>query len=155
MDPQLPDTIGRLLEQAGVEPARLMIEITESVLMADPERALATLERLRLMGVRVSVDDFGTGYSSLAYLQRFPVDCVKIDQSFISRVTRDEGSAAIVRSTIDLAHRLGLTAVAEGVEDGATWDHLVGLGCDAVQGYLVSRPLPPEELVRWHAGTMA
>ena len=107
------------------------------------------LARLRSMGVSISIDDFGTGYSSLAYLKRLPVDELKIDKSFVSNMASDRSDAAIVRSTIGLAHDLGLTVVAEGVEDQATWDLLTEAGCDLTQGYFVSRPVPAAELGAW------
>jgi EAL domain-containing protein (putative c-di-GMP-specific phosphodiesterase class I) len=101
------------------------------------------------MGVVISIDDFGTGYSSLAYLKRLPVDELKIDKSFVANMARDENDAAIVRSTIGLAHDLGLTVVAEGIEDQATWDLLAALRCDVGQGYFVSRPMPAAGLGVW------
>ena len=101
------------------------------------------------MGVRISIDDFGTGYSSLSYLKRLPVDELKIDRSFVSHLATDDHDLAIVRSTISLAHDLGLTVVAEGVEDLATWKVLAQLDCDVVQGYYLSRPLTADALVRW------
>jgi EAL domain-containing protein (putative c-di-GMP-specific phosphodiesterase class I) len=117
--------------------------------MADAARAMDVLTRLRNMGVGISIDDFGTGYSSLAYLKRLPVDELKIDRSFVSHMALDDNDAAIVRSTIGLAHDLGLTVVAEGVEDQAAWDLLSSLGCDIAQGYYVSRPMPAEDLAQW------
>src|SRR5205823_10336961 len=119
--------------------------------MADAARAMEVLSRLREMGVGISIDDFGTGYSSLAYLKRLPVDELKIDKSFVANMATDENDAAIVRSTIGLAHDLGLTVVAEGIEDQAAWDILEQLGCDVAQGYLISRPLPAPEVADWLA----
>jgi len=110
---------------------------------------MEVLSRLREMGVGISIDDFGTGYSSLAYLKRLPVDELKIDKSFVANMARDENDAAIVRSTVGLAHDLGLTVVAEGIEDQATWDLLAALGCDVGQGYFVSRPVPAADLGVW------
>jgi EAL domain-containing protein (putative c-di-GMP-specific phosphodiesterase class I) len=101
------------------------------------------------MGVGISIDDFGTGYSSLAYLKRLPVDELKIDKSFVSHMAVDDNDATIVRSTIGLAHDLGLRVVAEGIEDQATWDLLIELGCDVAQGYYINRPLPSSELGQW------
>jgi diguanylate cyclase len=103
------------------------------------------------MGPRISIDDFGSGYSSLAYLHGLPVDELKIDQSFVMRLSADDGSAVIVRSTIELAHNLGLTVVAEGVEDQAAMDLLVEYGCDSVQGYLLGHPCPADSLATWLA----
>jgi len=148
-DPEIVDMIEELLQRWGVPAARLIVEITESSLMADAARAMEVLTRLRQMGVGISIDDFGTGYSSLAYLKRLPVDELKIDKSFVLHMAHDENDHAIVRSTIGLAHDLGLSVVAEGVEDEAAWDLLTALGCDIAQGYYVSRPLPASELTRW------
>jgi len=148
-DAEIVDTIRQLLSRWGIPPARLVIEITESSLMADAARAMEVLSRLREMGVGISIDDFGTGYSSLAYLKRLPVDELKIDKSFVANMASDENDAAIVRSTIGLAHDLGLTVVAEGIEDPATWDLLADLGCDVGQGYYISRPMPAAALGAW------
>jgi EAL domain-containing protein (putative c-di-GMP-specific phosphodiesterase class I) len=117
--------------------------------MSDPARALETLSRLRRLGVGIAVDDFGTGHSSLAYLARLPIDEIKIDRSFVRDLVRNRRNEAIVRSTIVLAHDLGYAVVAEGVEDQATWERLGALGCDLLQGYHISRPLPAGEIVRW------
>jgi EAL domain-containing protein (putative c-di-GMP-specific phosphodiesterase class I) len=125
------------------------LEITESAVMEDPAHALAILERLHAMGVGLAIDDFGTGYSSLAYLKRLPVDELKIDKSFVIGLERDPDDAAIVRATIDLAHHMGLTVTAEGVEDAAVLQTLRRLGCDRAQGHHVSPPLAPAELERW------
>jgi EAL domain-containing protein (putative c-di-GMP-specific phosphodiesterase class I) len=117
--------------------------------MADPVRAIEIVTRLCAMGLRLAFDDFGTGYSSLAYLKRMPVSELKIDRSFVRQLVSDEDDAVIVRSTISLGHDLGLSVVAEGVEDQATWDQLRMLDCDVIQGYHVSRPLPADQLTRW------
>jgi diguanylate cyclase (GGDEF)-like protein/PAS domain S-box-containing protein len=145
-DVHIPETIENLLTCWGVAPHLLRVEITESSLMADPERALATVARLSAMGVRIAIDDFGTGYSSLAYLKKLPVDELKIDRSFVSDMRGDASDRAIVRSTIDLAHNLGLRVVAEGVEDAETWQLLSELGCDEAQGYHLGRPSPADQL---------
>jgi diguanylate cyclase (GGDEF)-like protein len=150
-DPEVVDTIRQLLLRWGIPPARLVIEITESSLMADAARAMDVLGRLRGMGVSVSIDDFGTGYSSLAYLKRLPVNELKIDKSFVAHIASDSNDAAIVRSTIGLAHDLGLSVVAEGIEDQQTLEFLAGLGCDVAQGYFISRPLPVVALGDWLA----
>jgi diguanylate cyclase (GGDEF)-like protein len=150
-DPEVVDTIRQLLSRWGIPPARLVIEITESSLMADATRAMDILSRLRAMGISISIDDFGTGYSSLAYLKRLPVDELKIDKSFVANIASDENDAAIVRSTIRLAHDLGLSVVAEGIEDQQTLEFLTGLGCDVAQGYFISRPLPVLALGDWLA----
>jgi EAL domain-containing protein (putative c-di-GMP-specific phosphodiesterase class I) len=117
--------------------------------MDDPQRALVTLDRLSAMGFKLSVDDFGTGYSSLAYLKRLPVDELKIDQSFVRHMQADADDAMIVRSTIDLAHNLGITVVAEGVESALVWNMLRELNCDQAQGYYMGRPMPVTEFPSW------
>ena len=148
LDTQLAVEIPRLLAKWNVEAELLELEITESMLMTDPARAEATLTRLSRIGLTLSVDDFGTGYSSLANLKRLPVDVIKIDKSFVMEMAVDASDAAIVRSTIDLAHNLGLRVVAEGVESEDAWRHLETLGCDFAQGYYLSRPLPAEAATR-------
>jgi EAL domain-containing protein (putative c-di-GMP-specific phosphodiesterase class I) len=143
--------IRNALEQAGLEPRFLEVELTESAVMTDPEESIAILERLSEMGVLVSVDDFGTGYSSMSYLRRFPIDKLKIDRGFISQVTARPEEASIVRAIISLAHSLKLKVVAEGVESTDQLDFLKTLGCDQYQGYHFSRALPSsqfEELIR-------
>ncbi len=138
------------LLRANDLPARaLKLEITEHVLMADPGRMTAALDSLDRLGVDLSLDDFGTGYSSLVHLRRLPVSEIKVDRSFVQRMTSDADDAVIVRSIVDLAHSLGLRVVAEGVETVDTWRALQALGCDLAQGYLISRPLPGDELTRW------
>jgi EAL domain-containing protein (putative c-di-GMP-specific phosphodiesterase class I) len=132
-----------------VPPALLCLEITESGFMEDPSNAQKVLDRLSELGVRLSIDDYGTGYSSLSYIMRLPVQELKIDQSFISRMVTDTEISTIVRSTIDLGHNLGLKVVAEGVEDISVWNMLRSLGCDDAQGYFMSRPLAPRALAIW------
>jgi diguanylate cyclase (GGDEF)-like protein/PAS domain S-box-containing protein len=148
-DPQLPDLVARMLQVSGVAPASLEIEITENPVADNPERVLAALRRFREMGIRIAIDDFGTGYSSLVYLKQLPVDEIKIDKSLVIGMIKDEGSAAIVRATIDLGHDLGLQVAAEGVEDQATWDMLASFGCDLAQGYYLSRPISAPALTQW------
>jgi diguanylate cyclase (GGDEF)-like protein len=148
-DPKLIDRIKGGFSTWGSQPEDLQFELTESALMQDPAGALEALSKLKLLGVRLLIDDFGTGYSSLSYLQKLPVDTIKIDRSFVSAVTTSEQSAAIVRSMIDLGHALKLEVVAEGVEDQATWDRIAALGCDVVQGYWVSEPMPVGEAGDW------
>jgi diguanylate cyclase (GGDEF)-like protein/PAS domain S-box-containing protein len=159
IDPHFPDLVGTLLLEANVQPSWLRLEITEGVIMAEPERAIDTLGQLRKLGVRLAIDDFGTGYSSLAYLHRLPVDEIKIDRSFVSRMAGASSRANIVRASVDLGHSLRLESVAEGVEDARTWDLLAALGCDTAQGFYVSRPLPSDEvlpwLLRWEAAESA
>ncbi|HUK57187.1 MAG TPA: PAS domain-containing protein [Nitrospiria bacterium] len=149
LDPKLPALVAEQLQSAGVNPGWMRFEITESAIMADPVHALDVLTKLHEMGIRLSIDDFGTGYSSLFYLQKLPVDTIKIDKSFIINMGRNQNDVVIVRSTIDLAHSLGLRAIAEGVETQDLWDRLSPMGCDAAQGYYISKPLPSEEFTRW------
>jgi len=139
-------TISAALQRSGLDPALLEIEITESLMMADVEQAVTTLTDLKRLGVHVSVDDFGTGYSSLAYLKRFPIDVLKIDRSFVRDIVSDASDAAIVAAIISLAHSLGLSVVAEGVEQQDQLIYLAGCGCDTVQGYMVSPPMRAEAL---------
>ena len=141
--------IGQLLADAGVEPHWLEVELTESSLMENTPHTITSLQRLRAMGVKIAIDDFGTGYSSLAYLRRFPLDTLKIDIAFIREVTSNPQDAAIARTIIELAHSLGLRAVAEGVETPAQLAFLKEAGCDQLQGYLFSQPLPVAALERW------
>lgn len=149
LDPHFPDQIAELMRACGAPPDRLELEITESAIMADPGRALESIIRLRALGIRFSIDDFGIGYSSLAYLKKLPVDSIKIDKSFVINMAKNQNDAVIVRSTIDLAHNLGLKVIAEGVENQDIWDRLSALGCDEAQGYYMGRPLPVEDLTRW------
>ena len=149
MDQDLPPKLATLLDAQRVPAQALCLEITESAIMDDPHRAQQTLERLSEMGFRLAIDDFGTGYSSLAYLKRLPVNELKIDKSFVMQMARDSGDAKIVRSTIDLAHNLGLKVVAEGVETATAWRTLGRLACDEAQGHLIGRPMPPAEFSDW------
>ena len=133
-------------------PDQLLIEVTESAVMADATRAAETLSALTRAGVGISIDDFGTGYSSLALLRRLPVSELKIDRSFVKGMAGETGEdTAIVRSTNDLGHNLGLTVVAEGVEDEWTLDILSAFGCDLAQGYFIAKPMPASEIPRWIA----
>ena len=154
-DPHLLDIIAQLLTTYDVPPAALRLEVTESTLMADVARAQEVLARLAALGVSIAVDDFGTGYSSLAHLKRLPVDELKIDRSFVRHMAEDATDRAIVTSTVALGHSLGLQVVAEGVEDRQTQQMLVGIGCDAAQGYYLSRPLPAEAVAPWLRETQA
>lgn len=148
-DPSIPDKIERLRSKWGIQTGMLEIEITESALMADPESALNMLNCISTLGIPIYVDDFGTGYSSLSYLKRFPVNSIKIDQSFVFDMLTNNESGIIVKATIMLAHDLGLGVVAEGVEDQQAWDRLEALACDTAQGYFMARPLPADEFVEW------
>jgi EAL domain-containing protein (putative c-di-GMP-specific phosphodiesterase class I) len=142
----LAERIRTLIDQPDFKPEYLELEITESMVMQNVERAIATLEELRGTGVHIAIDDFGTGYSSLAVLKRFPVDCLKVDRSFVRDIPDDADDMAITRSVILLAHSMGLSVVAEGVETEAQRSFLVECGCDEMQGFLFSKPLPAAEL---------
>ncbi|MFI6095641.1 putative bifunctional diguanylate cyclase/phosphodiesterase [Lentzea sp. NPDC051213] len=148
-DPTFPEQVDRVLRKHGRPADVLTLEITESAIIADPHRATDVLVRLRELGVRLSIDDFGTGYSSIAYLRTMPVHEMKIDRSFTTNMRTDSSSGAITRSLLGLAHNLELEVVAEGVEDEETWTALAALGCDIVQGYALSKPLPADEFAAW------
>ena len=152
MDPALASGFAALLREHGVPPHALCLEITEGAIMEDPQRAQLTLEQLRRLGFKLSIDDFGTGYSSLAYLKRLAVDELKIDKSFVMGLAGDVDDAKIVRSTIELAHNLSLSVVAEGLESARTWRLLAALGCDQGQGYYIARPMPEAQFAGWIAG---
>ena len=139
---RLHRVVAGALRDAGLPGSRLEVEITESALMAEPQRAHEVLAQLHAAGVRLSIDDFGTGYSSMGHLQRLPVDELKVDRSFVTDMTTSADDAVLVRSVVDLGHQLGLTVVAEGVEDAPTVEALTALGCDVAQGYLFARPQP-------------
>jgi len=149
MNRELPEHVAALLAEHDVTPGLLCLEITESGFMEDPAHAQKVLDRLAELGVKLSIDDYGTGYSSLSYVMKLPVQELKIDRSFISRMATDEEISTIVRSTIDLGHNLGLQVVAEGVEDAASWEMLRSLGCDDAQGYFMSKPLDAQTLTAW------
>ena len=149
LDLELPEKVSALLDRHRVGADRLELEITESVILADPMRARVVLSRLSAMGLRIAIDDFGSGYSSLAYLKRLPVGEIKIDRSFVMNMEHDDNDAVIVRSTIDLARNLGLDVVAEGVESEGAWTDLARLGCDFGQGFYLSRPMAGEALSSW------
>lgn len=151
-DSRLPEQIAQLLEACGVEPARIMLEITESAIMSDPKGTITVLKRLKEIGVRFSIDDFGTGYSSLGYLKMLPVDEIKIDKSFVINMAMGIKDAAIVRSIIDLGQNLGLSVVAEGIENQKILDLLIDMGCVQGQGYYLSRPVFAPEIGEWVAG---
>ncbi len=146
--------VGQILKETGLEPQYLELEITESVVMHDVEQTIATLNALRELQVKLSIDDFGTGYSSLSYLKRFPIHKLKVDQSFVRNMTRDANDVAIIKSVIALGQSLNLQVIAEGVETLEQLALLKQFGCDEVQGYLYSRPVPPAEFEQWlHAVT--
>ena len=149
LDGHLPDAVAEAAAGVGLEGRGLTLEITESALVQEPERARSILDRLASQGVRVAIDDFGTGYSSLSHLKHLPVSELKIDKTFVMGMVTNADDGVIVRSTIDLAHNLGLEVTAEGVESAAVWDSLLGLRCDLAQGYLLGRPMPAADLERW------
>lgn len=142
----LLETVTGILAESGLDPGLLELELTEGVLMAHTEKTVKTLKSLKTMGVRLAIDDFGTGFSSLSYLKRFPLDVLKIDRTFIKDIMDDPDDAAITLATIEMAHTLKLQVIAEGVETEAQLDFLKKHGCDVYQGYLFSRPVPPEEI---------
>jgi diguanylate cyclase (GGDEF)-like protein/PAS domain S-box-containing protein len=146
--PGLLDVVIHALQEAGLDPRNLRIEITESVLMEDAEGSVVTLQGVKALGVQIAIDDFGTGYSSLSYLRQLPVDSVKIDRSFAAELTHDDGTAAIVRTVADLAHSLAMDVTAEGIEDADQLAMVRFLRCDRAQGYYVAPPLPPDEVAR-------
>jgi len=149
IDHSLPSKVSELLKAAQLAPEKLVLEVTESVFMLDPESSLVVLDELKSLGISLSIDDYGTGYSSLSYLRKMPVHELKIDQGFIFDMLKNENDAMIVSSTVALAHSLGLSVVAEGVETKEAWIHLQELGCDTIQGYFVSAPLPAEKFIEW------
>jgi diguanylate cyclase len=155
LDQQLPETISQMLAHARLDPTALELELTESMLMADPERAAEVLRALSEMGVRTAIDDFGTGYSSLGYLKRLPVDKIKIDRAFVANVQHDVNDAALVASTIDLARNMRLRAVAEGVETAGLAAALRDMGCTLGQGYHFARPLPAADFTAFAVGLLA
>jgi EAL domain-containing protein (putative c-di-GMP-specific phosphodiesterase class I) len=148
-------TVAEIIAETGVEPALLCLEVTESVLIEDPEESIRTLTELKQLGVKIAIDDFGTGYSSLEYVRRLPVDCVKVDRSFVRGVPENEEDVAIVNAVIELGHALKLSVTAEGVETTDQFDNLRAAGCDTAQGFLFFRPEPPEEVAKLFAGAQA
>jgi diguanylate cyclase (GGDEF)-like protein/PAS domain S-box-containing protein len=141
----------RALEESGLDPALLELELTESIIIQDTQKVLETVHRLKRLGVKLSIDDFGTGYSSLSYLKRFQVDKLKIDQSFVLNLARDEEDAAIVSAIIQMARSLGLTTIAEGVEDKQALARLLEFGCDEAQGYFFARPMPSDDFAAFRS----
>jgi EAL domain-containing protein (putative c-di-GMP-specific phosphodiesterase class I) len=150
-DPAFLARLEQLLQASELPPDRVTLEITESAAMADPDAAILALQGWRRLGVGVSIDDYGTGQSSLSYLQRLPATELKIDRTFIAAMAGDPRNRILVRSTIAMAHELGLEVVAEGVEDEACLDLLREMGCDQVQGYLISRPIRAEAVAAFAA----
>ena len=154
-DLDLPDIIAGALAAHDVAAERLILEITESTIMVDKDRALQILSRLSDMGIRIAIDDFGTGYSSLSYLSKMPVDEIKIDKSFVLDMHENKSNAVIVRATIELGHNLGMSVIGEGVEDAGMLAQLRALGCDAAQGYYLTKPLPSDEFTAWLVTTQS
>jgi EAL domain-containing protein (putative c-di-GMP-specific phosphodiesterase class I) len=146
VDREFPGRVETLLTRYSIPAGALEFEITESALISDPERALASLDALSALGIRLSIDDFGTGYSSLSYLKRLPIEALKIDRSFVSQIMSSEHDRIIVQSTIELARNLDLEVIAEGVEDEQTLQALSALGCHLAQGYHIGRPGPATDL---------
>jgi EAL domain-containing protein (putative c-di-GMP-specific phosphodiesterase class I) len=144
-----PETVRALLKRHDVAPQLLSLEVTETSMMDDPALALEALHKLNKLGVRLSIDDFGTGYSSLSYIRKLPVQEIKIDRSFVMEMDTQENDAIIVQTTVDMCHSMGFEVVAEGVETGSSLERLSQMGCDYLQGYHLSRPLPFDELVKF------
>jgi diguanylate cyclase (GGDEF)-like protein len=149
--PSFPAVVAGALDRHGLSPARLVVELTESTVMQDAVSSLAALRELHALGVRIAVDDFGTGYSSLGYLERLPIDELKIDRSFVSPLSIGSRTSSILESIVTLGHALGLTVTAEGVETSAQLGSLEQVGCDLAQGFLLARPMPPAQVVTWLA----
>jgi EAL domain-containing protein (putative c-di-GMP-specific phosphodiesterase class I) len=145
-DPTLPEQVMAVLEEVGLDPGSLTLEITEGLLLQDTDSILDRLRDIKALGIHLALDDFGTGYSSLSYLQRFPIDVLKIDKSFVERVTEGAEAAALVRTIVALSDSLHLSTVAEGIEQLDQAEHLRSLGCDRGQGFLFARPLPAAAL---------
>lgn len=154
-DPELPDIVAGIAASTGIKPGWMMLEITESSIMTDPERSMDIIQRLHEMGYQLSIDDFGTGYSSLAYLKKMPLAELKIDKSFVSDVLQSENDAVIVKATINLAHNLGLQVTAEGVETKQALDLLNSYDCDIAQGYFFSKPIAIDEFNLWMQNHLA
>jgi EAL domain-containing protein (putative c-di-GMP-specific phosphodiesterase class I) len=150
-NPTFADRVLAALDTSGLPYERLLLEITETALFTDVDRATAVLERLSRAGVPISLDDFGQGQTSLGFLSRLPLQELKIDRTFVTDMLADTSHSAIVRSVIELAHNLGFVVVAEGVEDEPTMRALFEMGCDAAQGYVLARPMPAGRLLGWMA----
>jgi EAL domain-containing protein (putative c-di-GMP-specific phosphodiesterase class I) len=147
--------VRKLIERSKVDPSSLTLEVTESAILRSPQKAIGALNALREMGIKLSVDDYGTGQSTLSYLKQLPVSELKIDKSFVTSMCDNANDRIMVRSTIDMAHELGLVVVAEGVEDARTLQELRSLGCDFAQGYLIGKATPLEELIESDEGPNA
>ena len=151
VDQRLAADVGRLLDEADVPASSLTLEITETMVVSESQRSLEVVQSLVELGVKISCDDFGTGYASLARLRWLPISEIKVDRSFVARMAEDDTDRAITRSVLALGRGLGLTTVAEGVEDQSGWDILRAFGCDQAQGFLVSRPLAADRFHEWMA----
>ena len=151
----LGSKVSRALQTTGLDPSSLRLELTETTVMADPDQSCAILRQIRAMGISIALDDFGTGYSSLKYLQQFPLTCLKIDRSFVGGTPGNSHAAAITRSVVLLGKALGMNVVAEGVEKAEQLDFLRSTGCDEIQGYLLARPAPYDQILEWLAGRMS
>jgi EAL domain-containing protein (putative c-di-GMP-specific phosphodiesterase class I) len=149
VDADFPSQLQALVADSGLEPDAIHLEITETVLMSDPERAATVIGELAAMGFALDIDDFGTGYSSLSYLRRLPLKSLKIDRTFVMELNANAQDVHIVRSTVGLAHGLGLSVIAEGVEDAHTLELLGKLGCDMAQGFGIGKPMPMDEFLPW------
>jgi diguanylate cyclase (GGDEF)-like protein len=148
-DQAFVETVQRALRGCGLPTSALTLEVTEGAVMTDPERVSEVIQQLSQLGIAVSIDDFGTGYSSLGYLKRLAATELKIDRSFVMDLDRDDENRFIVRAAVALAHDLGLTTVAEGIESRRVWDMLTELGCDRAQGYFLGRPMPADSFTEW------
>ncbi len=155
LEGDLPSRITTMLADGGLPGHALQLEMTETAVMVDPERAAETLRRLQAIGIGVSIDDFGAGYTSLSYLKSLPVRSLKIDRGFVTHLLDDDRDQAVTRSVVQLGHDLGLTVVAEGVESAGVRQRLLELGCDEAQGYLVARPMEPGAVLDWLATSAA
>ena len=144
-----PEYVQYALEQTGYDPSRLIFEVTESRFMSDPLAALEILTRIRLKGIGLSIDDFGTGHSSLAQLRDIPFDELKIDRGFVHGAVNNRSQRAILEGSINMAHQLGISTVAEGIEDKDDWNHVHKAGCDLVQGYFIAKPMPADDFLDW------
>ena len=148
---EFPAQVADILNKWSVKSSGLMLEITESAIMSDVARATGTVNQLHDTGLRISIDDFGTGYTSLSYIRRLPVSEIKVDKSFVLNMLEVNDDAVIVRSIVELGHNLGLSVVAEGIEDVETWNLLSDLKCNTAQGYFISRPVDAASLSEWAA----
>jgi EAL domain-containing protein (putative c-di-GMP-specific phosphodiesterase class I) len=150
-DPKFAERMAWHIGRQGLDPARVWLELTESVAMTDPDQTRTMLERLRAIGVKIAIDDFGTGHSSLEYLGRLPVDALKIDRTFVAGLNRDVGSSSIVKASVEVGHALGLVVVAEGVEEERQLLALRALGADRAQGFFIARPMSAADVPAWLA----